>query len=100
MASGPEPAWKSVGELASIGVALRRWVSWHGFALNVAADIEGFARITPCGIAGVQMTSVAAEGGPGEVDAAIPVVLERFLEVFGYQGWTPLTTSDGGEAQP
>jgi hypothetical protein len=36
------------------------------------------------------MTSVAAEGGPGTVDAVLPVVLRQFLAVFGYDGWTGL----------
>src|SRR5439155_1196233 len=76
--------------LAGGPVALRRWVAWHGFALNVAHDVSGFAPITPCGITGVEMTSVAREGGPGEVTAVLPVVLDRFVAAFGYAGWTPL----------
>lgn len=82
--------WVGARKIASIGVALRRWVSWHGFALNVAADLRGFDAITPCGLAGVQMTSVAREGGPDEVAAVVPVVLARFISVFGYAGWCPL----------
>jgi lipoate-protein ligase B len=82
--------WTGGRKIASIGVALRRWVSWHGFALNVAADVEGFARITPCGIPGVRMTSVAAEGGPGTLEEVIPVVLGHFLAVLGYNAWSPL----------
>jgi lipoyl(octanoyl) transferase len=82
--------WVGARKIASIGVALRRWVSWHGFALNVAADLRGFDAITPCGLAGVQMTSVAREGGPDEVAAVVPVVLARFISVFGYAGWSPL----------
>lgn len=48
-------------KLASIGVGLRRWVSFHGFALNVTIDLAGFAAIVPCGLADVDMTSVAEE---------------------------------------
>jgi lipoate-protein ligase B len=88
--------WTGGRKIGSIGVALRRWVSWHGFALNVAADVDGFARITPCGISGVQMTSVAAEGGPGTLAAVIPVVLNHFLAVFGYEGWTALEARPEG----
>ena len=40
---------------------MRRWVTFHGFALNVSLDLRGFDAIVPCGLAGVQMTSVAAE---------------------------------------
>jgi len=82
--------WVGPRKIASIGVALRRWVSWHGFALNVGSDLSGFDAITPCGIADVQMTSVAREGGSPSVDAAREVVLARFLETFGYAGARPL----------
>jgi lipoyl(octanoyl) transferase len=55
--------WVEKRKIASIGVGVRRWVSMHGFALNVCGDLEPFAHITPCGIAGVEMTSVARESG-------------------------------------
>jgi lipoyl(octanoyl) transferase len=98
---GLRGVWVGERKIASIGIALRRWVAWHGFALNVAHDVSGFAPITPCGITGVEMTSVAREGGPGEVAAVLPVVLERFVAAFGYDGWTPLETRAlGEEARP
>jgi lipoyl(octanoyl) transferase len=100
---GPDYTGVWVGErkIASIGIALRRWVAWHGFALNVAHDVSGFASITPCGITGIEMTSVAREGGPGEVAAVLPVVLDRFVAAFGYAGWTPLESEAlGAEARP
>lgn len=78
-------------KICSIGVAVRRWVTWHGFALNVGPDLSGFVPISPCGIAGVEMTAVAREGGPTEVTAVLPVVLARFVEAFGYEGWEPVT---------
>ena len=71
-------------KIASIGVAIRRWVTWHGFALNVSADLDGFAGIVPCGIDGVQMTPVAREGGPARVDAVAEVVLGAFMARFGF----------------
>jgi len=82
--------WVGDRKIASIGVAVRRWVSWHGFALNVGADLRGFDAITPCGIEGVQMTSVAREGGPGTVGDVLPGVLDRFIVTFGYPGWRSL----------
>jgi lipoyl(octanoyl) transferase len=48
-------------KIASIGVHVKRWVTWHGFALNVTTDLSQFERIVPCGIAGIAMTSVAME---------------------------------------
>jgi lipoate-protein ligase B len=77
-------------KIASIGVAIRRWVTWHGFALNVSADLDGFAAITPCGIVGVEMTSVAREGGIDDLDRVGDVVLAAFVERFGYQVVRPL----------
>src|SRR5581483_5525192 len=50
--TGLTGVWVGPRKIASIGVALRRWVAWHGFALNVATDVGGFAAITPCGITG------------------------------------------------
>jgi lipoyl(octanoyl) transferase len=48
-------------KLASIGVGVRGWVSWHGFALNVDPDLSGFEAIVPCGLHGIEMSSVARE---------------------------------------
>ncbi len=50
-------------KIASIGVHARDWVTWHGFALNVTTALSYFDLIVPCGIAGVDMTSVARETG-------------------------------------
>ncbi len=51
-----------VRKIASIGVHVSRWVTWHGFALNVTDEpMENFGLIVPCGIDGVRMTSLAAE---------------------------------------
>lgn len=57
--AAPGPARK----VASVGVGLRGWISWHGFALNVTLDPAEFARIVPCGLRDVVMTSVARELG-------------------------------------
>ena len=50
-------------KIASIGIGLRRWISYHGFALNATLDLAGFDDIVPCGLHGVSMTSVARELG-------------------------------------
>jgi lipoate-protein ligase B len=50
-------------KIASIGVGLKGWITYHGFALNVTPDLSGFGDIVPCGLAGVTMTSVAHELG-------------------------------------
>ena len=55
--------WCEDRKVASIGVGVRHWVSMHGFAINVGADLSGFDSIVPCGIGGVQMSSVSREAG-------------------------------------
>ncbi|HEX8310987.1 MAG TPA: lipoyl(octanoyl) transferase LipB [Chthoniobacteraceae bacterium] len=55
--------WVEQRKIASIGVGVRRWVSLHGFALNICGDLAPFQEITPCGITGVEMTSLSAELG-------------------------------------
>ena len=54
-------------KLASVGLRIRRGGSYHGLALNVNMDLAPFARINPCGYAGLEMTQLAALGAPGEV---------------------------------
>jgi lipoate-protein ligase B len=55
--------WVGEAKLASIGIHVSRWVTWHGAALNVATDLDAFSAIVPCGLAGVRMTSVHALTG-------------------------------------
>lgn len=63
--------WVGQRKLASIGVGARQWISMHGFAINIAGALDGFAAITPCGIEGVSMTSLEREGVSGmDVEAA------------------------------
>ncbi len=50
--------WVGHEKIASIGVAIKRWVSFHGFALNYATDLDYFRMIHPCGLEGVSMTSI------------------------------------------
>jgi len=58
-ASGAEI--RAARKLASIGVHARQWVTWHGFALNVTTDLSYFDLMVPCGLPGVDMTSVERE---------------------------------------
>lgn len=77
----PGPARK----VASIGVGLRGWISWHGFALNVTLDPAEFGLIVPCGLHDVAMTSVARELGAAPDDLeerARARVAARFAEAF------------------
>jgi lipoyl(octanoyl) transferase len=60
---GKTGVWVGDRKIASLGVGVRRWISMHGFAININADLTPFAHITPCGLTGVSMTSLEAEGG-------------------------------------
>lgn len=53
--------WAGPRKIASIGIHVKQWITFHGFALNVINDLRGFDLIVPCGIRGVEMTSVARE---------------------------------------
>ena len=82
---GKTGVWVKGRKLCSIGVAVRRWVSWHGFALNVHADLADFRRFRPCGLDPALMANLDefAKVPPGlaEVEARVET---RFRELFGY----------------
>jgi lipoyl(octanoyl) transferase len=71
--------WVEDRKIASIGVGVRRWISMHGFALNVGRDLPGFSSIIPCGIAGVTMTSLSQEAGS---DFSTQEVAETTAKIF------------------
>ena len=80
---GDGASWVPRRKIASIGVHARDWVTWHGFALNVTTDLSYFGLIVPCGIGGVQMTSVARErDGAADVREIGRLVAEGFGHVF------------------
>jgi lipoyl(octanoyl) transferase len=81
--SGYTGVWVDDRKIASIGVHVTRWVTFHGFALNVCTDLRDFELIVPCGIDAVQMTSIAYETGETHsVAAAGDEVARSFGEVF------------------
>ncbi len=59
--TGRTGVWTERGKLASIGVGVRRWVSMHGFSLNVSTDTTPFRRINPCGMPQCRITSLGIE---------------------------------------
>jgi lipoate-protein ligase B len=61
---GRTGVWVKGEKIASLGIAVRRWVSYHGFALNVEPDLKFFDLIHPCGLRDVRMTSVRELLGP------------------------------------
>jgi lipoate-protein ligase B len=59
--TGYTGVWTGGRKIASIGIHVKQWVTWHGFALNVTTDLSPFSLIVPCGIPDVVMTSVERE---------------------------------------
>jgi lipoyl(octanoyl) transferase len=115
--AGYTGVWTAGGarKIASIGIHVRQWVTWHGFALNVTTDLTPFDLIVPCGIPDVVMTSVAKEldarthgsaeagreaggasaqgNGTGGRDIMVRVeeaVVAAFVEAFGFEGTVDL----------
>jgi lipoate-protein ligase B len=73
-------------KVASIGVHARDWVTWHGFALNVTTELSYFGLIVPCGIAGVDMTSMSRElEAPVAMSAAEASAVRGFASVFALE---------------
>jgi lipoate-protein ligase B len=88
---GRTGVWVAGEKIASIGVGVRRWVSYHGFALNVAPDLRYFELIHPCGLQGISMTSLASRLGAQapSLEASRNAVSQSVAMVFGYSGWVP-----------
>ena len=73
--------WTGGRKIASIGIHVKQWVTFHGFALNVSTDLSYFDLIVPCGIKDVIMTSVAAE--LGRADSAVLWEESRYAVIAG-----------------
>ena len=79
--------WVGSRKIASLGVHVRRWVTTHGFALNLTTDLGYFAGIVPCGLAGVEMTSVERLIGKRPTPARVAEICAgHFCQVFGRAG--------------
>jgi lipoyl(octanoyl) transferase len=77
-ADGP----RGEAKVGAIGVRVRRWVTMHGLAVNLAPELSHFSGIVPCGIADFPVTSLAEMGasvGPARFDLALGAGLSRFL---------------------
>lgn len=75
--------WVDERKIASVGIRISRWVTSHGFALNVTTDLSYFSLIHPCGITGCRMTSMSQElGSPVDMRAVKDTFAEKFADVF------------------
>ena len=73
----PTPDFEGLGKIAALGIKVSRHYSYHGVALNVAMDLEPFARINPCGYAGLQTVDLSTIG--------VHTTWEEAAQVLGQQ---------------
>ncbi|KJS77283.1 MAG: lipoate--protein ligase [Comamonadaceae bacterium BICA1-1] len=84
--TGPRPAadpFAGLGKIAALGIKVHRHCSYHGLALNVAMDLEPFARINPCGYAGLQTVDLSTIGVAIEVAEVEPLLLRHLVALLG-----------------
>lgn len=81
---GAPGVWVGGAKIASVGIGVRRWVTYHGVALNVATDPAGFGMIVPCGRPDERITTIAKETGrPADLAEAKARFARAFRRVFG-----------------
>jgi lipoyl(octanoyl) transferase len=83
--------WLGKRKIAAIGVAVRRWVTYHGFALNVNPDLSHFAGIVPCGIPSAEGTVTSIEAELGRAPGAEEV--KGVLAAEFWEGWEALNAA-------
>ena len=80
---GKTGVWVEDRKIASIGIAVRRWISYHGFAMNIDNDLSEFDAIIPCGLTGVTMTSMCRElGKPVAKNQVAEILIGHFGAVM------------------
>ncbi len=82
---GEPGVWVQQRKICSFGIALKKWVSCHGIALNVNNSLDTFSLIVPCGRPNEQVTSLARErGAPVDMDIARSRFCDHFCRAFDY----------------
>ena len=85
---GVTGVWVKRSKIASIGIAIRKWVTYHGFALNVSTNLDYFELILSCGITDVRITSIGSwlgDAGDVRMDDVVGSVIKNFMGVFGFK---------------
>jgi lipoyl(octanoyl) transferase len=78
--------WVGNAKVASLGIHIKRWITTHGFALNVTTDLSHFAGIVPCGLAGVRMASIESlTGQRPDLEHVARMCVGHFRQVLGYE---------------
>lgn len=79
--------WVNDGKIASIGISVKKWVAYHGVALNIHTDLSCFELINPCGVAGQLITSMNNETvTPQDYNRVAASFITHFKKAFGYSG--------------
>ena len=79
--------WVEGRKIMAIGIAAKRWVTWHGFALNHTTDLEYFQRINPCGMSSQLVTRLADHVDPNPTRASLITAIVRNLDEW-WEDWT------------
>jgi len=76
--------WANEKKIASIGIGVKRWITYHGFAININNDLNYYDMIIPCGLTKVMMTNVTTESDTGKVtiENANDYIIESFSTTF------------------
>lgn len=82
--AGATGVWVDGAKVCAIGIHISRWVTSHGFALNVTTDLQYFQYIIPCGLT-EPVTSMKALGVSASMDEVKLAAREQFAKVFGYE---------------
>ncbi len=88
---GVTGVWVKRSKIASIGIAIRKWVTYHGFALNVSTNLDYFELILSCGITDVRINSIGGWLGNEEsvrMNDVTRSVIKNFMGVFGFEDFT------------
>lgn len=88
---GRTGVWIDGGKIAAIGVHISRWITSHGFALNVTTDLSYFKYIVPCGLS-APVTSMAELGAAAERARVVAALARNFARIFGCDIVQPVST--------
>lgn len=99
LVAGRKPPWTGVWidnrKIASIGVAVRKRITYHGVALNVSPDLSYFNRIVPCGLSWAEVTSIRKElGSEISMEHAKQEFVHNFVTQFGFEELKELCLED------
>jgi len=77
--------WTSIGKIASIGIKVSKWTTYHGFSLNIFDNLEGFNFINPCGNESEQMSSIHQFNNQISFEDVSSVISKNFKKIFNYE---------------